>query len=98
MKPQIERGLRNSVIAGTAVIAVFGLASSPSLADMLVQQTTSHANPPAVVVATPAPPAIVETAPPTVTYTYKAPPVTYVERTETVTSVPPPPVTREVTV
>ncbi|MGH7126776.1 MAG: hypothetical protein ACREFI_20535 [Stellaceae bacterium] len=98
MKPQIERGLRHSVIAGTAALAVFGFASSPALADMVVEETTSYANPPAVMVATPAPPAIVETAPHAVTYTYQAPPVNYVERTETITSVPRPPVTREVTV
>ena len=91
------RCVRYSLVAGTIVAA--GLVATPALADMVVQQTTSYASPPAIVVGAPAPPVVVEAPAPTVTYTYQAPPpVTYVERTETVTTVPAPPVTREVTV
>ena len=99
MKPGIEsryRRLRYSLMAGA--IAAAGVAATPALADMVVQQTTSYATPPAIVVDRPAPPVVVEAPTPTVTYTYTAPPATYVQRTETVTTVPAPPVTHQVTV
>lgn len=89
---------RCCLIVGTAAVAVVGLAASPARADMLVQQTTSYASPPPIVVETPAPPIMTE-APPVPTVTYQAPPAGYVERKETVTTYAPlPTVTREVTV
>ena len=101
MKLKIEsrtRRLRYSLMVGA--IAAAGLAATPALADMIVQQTTSYANPPGIVVDTPTPPVVVQApAPtPTVTYTYAAPPATYVQRTETVTTVPAPPVSHQATV
>ncbi len=111
MKRKTGSGSRNwrrySVILGAISVAAAGFAAAPARADMVVQQTTSYTNPPAVAVETPAPsvllqtpaPRVVVEAPaPTVTYTYSTPPATYVERSETVTVAPRPPVTRNVPV
>ena len=95
-----------SLILGGLAVAAAGLAAAPARADMVVQQTTSYANLPAIAVETPAPrvmvqspapPVVVEAPAPVATYTYSTPPTTYVERRDTVT-VAPAPVTRTVTV